>query len=93
MKKFPLIALSLMCALFSIHADVFSHTFKFDPDKFSITVGAGDSLCIRSIADPSSHSDPSQPDLPIISRSIAIPGNADVDNYSVTIHKHIIRKG
>lgn len=93
MKRPIIIALSVLCALFSIQADDFSHTFVFNPEKFSINPAAGDSLIIRSTSEASSHPDPSFPDLPLLSRRIAIPGNTAISNCAITLHKHLIRTG
>ncbi|MDE6384310.1 MAG: hypothetical protein K2K79_08210 [Paramuribaculum sp.] len=93
MKRVTITALALLCTILTIRADLFTHTFTFTPEKFAIDAGGGDSLRIRSIAAPTTHPDPSQPDLPILARSIAIPDHAGVVSYSVKSHKHIIRSG
>ena len=76
-----------------LNAEVYDHTFRFSESDFSITPSNGDSLVIVSLASPAVYSGESQPGIPLVARSLAIPQGFSVHDYSVSFKKRLIRSG
>lgn len=93
MKK---LIFTLFCALMGamvVHADDFSHTLQFSESDFTILTGTGDSLSIISLKSPAAHPDPTEPDIPILNRNVAIPGATVIDGITFSYNKRLIRSG
>ena len=88
--------LSLFLALVSsalCSAEKYVHSFYFNESDYSISPSRSDSLLIKSLVDPARYPDPDEPGLPIVGRSLAFIGSANVVNYSFSFNKRLIRSG
>ena len=93
MKKLLFGLICAICAICHLNAEVYDHTFRFSESDFSITPSNGDSLVIVSLASPAVYSGESQPGIPLVARSLAIPQGFSVHDYSVSFKKRLIRSG
>lgn len=74
-------------------AETQTHTFTFSEDDFSIkAASSSDSLVIVSLASPALSPNISEPRIPILVRSVAIPREYLISDYTVTISKRLIRE-
>ncbi len=92
MKTRLTILIVILCTIIHAKSESFSHTFRFQETDFLIKPIAVDTSAIVSISSPTMHPKAHTPDIPIIGRRIALPTNAIVNNYSVSISKRLIRK-
>ncbi len=91
MKQFLLLLASLL-GISGAKAQIVNHTFCFEESDFSITTSASDSLIISSLASPSINPELTEPNIPILARSIAIPRGTLIADYTVSVSKRLIRE-
>lgn len=93
MRKAFLGIICAICVVCHLRAEVYDHTFRFSESDFSISPSAGDSLVIVSLASPAVYNGETQPGIPFLPRSLAIPQGYSVHDYSVSFKKRLIRSG
>lgn len=93
MKQTLLSIVLCVVSIGSASSETLTHTFTFSETDFSIIPSStSDSLIIASLTAPSIAPDLTEPRIPILAKSIAIPRGCVISDYTVSVSKRLIRK-